>query len=111
MTLRHLGLAARFASGYLVQRDEDRPPEQQARRIVPGETGDNADLHAWAEVFLPGAGWVGLDPTSGLLAGADHIPLACTLEPASSAPITGTVGGCQVEFSYEMSLRPTDELE
>ncbi len=94
--LRHLGLAARFCSGYLVQ----LAPDQKSLEGPSGPEADFTDLHAWTEVFLPGAGWVGLDPTSGLFAGESHIPLACTPSPISAAPITGATDKCEVEFSY-----------
>ncbi len=84
--LRRLGMGARFASGYLVELAEDGP--------------DRTDLHAWAEVYLPGAGWIGLDATSGLLCGEGHIPLACTPRPESAAPIEGTTDPVTVDFSF-----------
>lgn len=93
---RHLGYAARFASGYLVQLTADI----KALDGPSGPANDFTDLHAWTEVFIPGAGWIGLDPTSGLLTAEGHIPLACTPDPVSAAPISGATSECEVEFSY-----------
>ncbi|MEI7703154.1 MAG: transglutaminase family protein [Deltaproteobacteria bacterium] len=98
--LRSRGIAARFVSGYLIQlTDEGMIPDEPR-----GVGRDVVDLHAWAEVFLPGAGWIGLDATSGLLCGEGHIPLACVARPAMAAPVIGTSDVGASGFSFEMKV-------
>jgi uncharacterized protein (DUF2126 family)/transglutaminase-like putative cysteine protease len=102
---RSFGIAARFVSGYLVQLKADQPNDDGP----PGPKFDSADLHAWTEVYLPGAGWIGLDATSGLFAAEGHIPLACTPSPSEAAPISGTVEPAKVEFSHSLTVRRLNE--
>ncbi len=104
-TLRRLGLAARFASGYLIQLKAD----QKSLDGPSGTDHDFTDLHAWAEVYLPGAGWIGLDATSGLLTAEGHIPVACTPDPGSAAPLSGALDECESVLEHTMTVERVRE--
>jgi uncharacterized protein (DUF2126 family)/transglutaminase-like putative cysteine protease len=103
-TLRYKGIAARFVSGYLIQLKSTGYLSQDTTELPH----DLTDLHAWVEAYIPGAGWVGLDPTAGFFASEGHIPLCCTPEPSSAAPIVGFTDMCEVKFDFSMSVERLD---
>jgi len=85
---RSLGFGARFVTGYLYD------PKLDGGAAMQGA----AATHAWADVYIPGAGWVEYDPTNGLIAGENLIRVAVTRDPSQAIPISGTFTGAPAEF-------------
>jgi transglutaminase-like putative cysteine protease len=103
--LRHLGLAARFVSGYLIQPASGSRQEQaNARQAQTSAQPMRADLHAWGEVFIPGAGWIGLDPTSGLMCAEGHIPVAVARAPEGTVPVEGSSSPSKDQLSHHLEV-------
>jgi transglutaminase-like putative cysteine protease len=73
---RHWGLAARFVTGYVLMGD-----------------GQHGATHAWTEIYMPGAGWQGYDPTNNKLAGSEHISTGVAQHPAQASPFSGSYEG------------------
>ena len=95
--LRAQGLAARLVSGFLWESASD-----------PAERKADSALHAWTEVFLPGAGWVGLDPSNGVLADHHYLATAVGIVPSDIAPVSGLYFGREpIPGKLETSLRIT----
>jgi len=91
---------SRPAAGYLIQ----LKPDQKSLDGPSGTEHDFTDLQAWTEAYISGAGWIGLDPTSGQLAGEGHIPLASTAQPSSAAPMIRASEMCEAQFEFAMQV-------
>ena len=109
VSLRHLGVAARFTAGYrVVLASEAVPIHAWTADAEDSETSlwlDSASLHAWCEVFLPGAGWIGLDPSAGLFTHEGYIPLTATPDPLRALPWVAEVA----EPGKPAEVPPPDE--
>lgn len=94
-TLRALGLASRFVSGYLLQPEDDVPDV-------------DIEYHAWVECYIPGAGWVGIDATSGLFTAEHHIALASDAFPENTAAVIGTTSPAISVLDYKLTCKKSD---